>query len=170
MYKVERATFPTDLDDVLDLYREYIGNTSVDLGFQGNDEEFKNLSENYSSDESKIFLAKINESPVGCAAFRKVNDCICEMKRVYVRPTARGSKLGAKLVDLILQEAIDSGYKKICLDVLPEFKAALKLYKSYGFVEHPPVTNNPVPGTQFLGLDLEWYSKNLQRASRGMRR
>lgn len=166
MYKVERAIFPVDLDDVLDLYREYIGSTSVDLGFQGNDEEFKCLSENYSSDESKIFLARINETPVGCAAFRKVDNHTCEMKRVYVRPAARGSKLGAKLVDIILEEAIKSGYKKICLDVLPEFKAALNLYKSYGFVNHPPVTNNPVPGTQFLGLDLDLYNKKLQRTSR----
>ena len=54
MYKVERAIFPVDLDDVLDLYREYIGSTLVDLGFQGNDEEFKCLSENYSSDESRV--------------------------------------------------------------------------------------------------------------------
>ena len=166
MYKVERAIFPADLDDVLDLYREYIGSTSVDLGFQGNEEEFKHLSESYSSDESKIFLAKTNGAPVGCAAFRKVDNHTCEMKRVYVRPVARGSKLGAKLVDIILEEAIKSGYKKICLDVLPEFKAALNLYKSYGFVNHPPVTNNPVLGTQFLGLDLERYSKKLQRTSR----
>lgn len=158
MYTVARATFPTDLNAVLDLYREYIASTSVDLAFQGNDEEFNNLSEKYSSDESKIFLATINKKPVGCAAFRKVDDNTCEMKRVYVRPTARGSKLGAKLVERVLQEATESGYKKICLDVLPEFKAALALYQSYGFVQHPPVTNNPVPGTQFLGLDLERYN------------
>ena len=158
MYTVERATFPTDLNAVLDLYREYIASTSVDLAFQGNDEEFNNLSKKYSSDESKIFLATINQKPVGCAAFRKVDDDTCEMKRVYVRPTARGSKLGAKLVERVLQEATESGYKKICLDVLPEFKAALALYQSYGFVQHPPVTNNPVPGTQFLGLDLERYN------------
>ncbi|MFC7366772.1 GNAT family N-acetyltransferase [Vreelandella zhaodongensis] len=158
MYTVERATFPADLNAVLDLYREYIANTSVDLAFQGNDEEFNSLSEKYSSDESKIFLATINKIPVGCAAFRKVNDNTCEMKRVYVRPTARGSKLGARLVERILQEAISSGYKKICLDVLPEFETALALYQSYGFVPHTPVTNNPVPGTQFLGLDLEWYN------------
>lgn len=166
MYKIERAIFPADLDDVLDLYREYIGSTSVDLGFQGNDEDFKCLANNYSSDDSKIFLVKANEIPVGCAAFRKVDHHTCEMKRVYVRPAARGSKLGAKLVDIILKEAIKSGYKKICLDVLPEFKAALNLYKTYGFVNHPPVTNNPVPGTQFLGLDLELYNKKLQRTSR----
>ena len=71
--------------------------------------------------------------------------------------------MGAKLVDRVLQEAILSGYNKMCLDVLPEFKTALKLYRSYGFIEHPPVTNNPVPGTHFLGLNLDLYSQALQR-------
>lgn len=161
MYKVERAVFPTDIKDVLGLYREYVESTSVDLSFQGNDEEFDTLPDKYSSEESKIFLAKMDGYSVGCAAFRKLDDFTCEMKRVYIRPNARGLKLGARLVERILQEAILSGYKKICLDVLPEFKTALKLYKSYGFVQHPPVTNNPIPETEFLGLDLELYNQVL---------
>ncbi len=165
MFEIVRAVFPDDLKDVLDLYREYIDNTSVDLSFQDNDQEFNQLPEKYSSEESKIFLLKKDSKSVGCAAFRKLDDAICEMKRVYIRPSARGSNQGAKLVDRVLQEAVISGYKRICLDVLPEFKTALRLYRSYGFVEHSPVTNNPVLGTQFLGLDLERYSKKLQRTS-----
>ncbi|MBZ9556789.1 MULTISPECIES: GNAT family N-acetyltransferase [unclassified Modicisalibacter] len=154
MFEIVRAVFPDDLEDVLDLYREYVGSTSVDLSFQGNEQEFSQLPEKYGSEESKIFLLKKDGKPVGCAAYRKLNEEVCEMKRVYVRPSARGDNQGANLVGRVLQEAVMSGYKKICLDVLPEFKAALKLYRSYGFVEHPPVTNNPVPGTHFLGLNL----------------
>ncbi|HHX35425.1 MAG TPA: GNAT family N-acetyltransferase [Gammaproteobacteria bacterium] len=164
MFEVVRAVFPDDLKDVLDLYCEYIDSTSVDLSFQGNDQEFNQLPEKYSSEESKIFLLKKDNKPVGCAAFRKLDEITCEMKRVYIQPSARGNNLGAKLVDKVLQEAVVSGYKKICLDVLPEFKTALKLYKSYGFVEHPPVTNNPVPGTHFLGLNLEQYKQYLQQS------
>lgn len=163
MFEVVRAVFPDDLKDVLDLYHEYVGSASVDLSFQGNDEEFEKLPEKYGSEESKIFLLKKDRVPVGCAAFRRVDDTTCEMKRVYIRPSARGSNQGAKLVERVLQEAVISGYTKICLDVLPEFKTALKLYRSYGFVEHPPVTNNPVPGTHFLGLDLEQYNQPPQR-------
>ncbi|WP_110674955.1 GNAT family N-acetyltransferase [Salinicola sp. RZ23] len=161
MFEVVRAVFPDDLQDVLDLYREYVNSTSVDLSFQGNDQEFSRLAEKYGGDESKIFLLKKDGEPVGCAAFRKLNDTTCEMKRVYIRPNARGSHQGANLIDRVLQEAVISGYKKMCLDVLPEFKAALKLYRSYGFVEHPPVTHNPVPGTHFLGLNLEDYQQRL---------
>lgn len=166
MFEVVRAVFPDDLQEVLDLYREYVNSTSVDLSFQGNDQEFGQLPEKYSSEESKIFLLKNDGKPVGCAAFRRQDEAVCEMKRVYIRPSARGNNQGTQLVDRVLQEAVISGYKKICLDVLPEFKTALKLYRSYGFIEHPPITNNPVPGTHFLGLDLEQYNQELQRISR----
>lgn len=166
MFEIVRVVFPDDLKDVLDLYHEYVNSTSVDLSFQGNDEEFNKLPEKYSSEESKIFLLKKDCKPVGCAAFRKFDATTCEMKRVYIRPSARGSNLGVKLIDRVLQEAVVSGYKKICLDVLPEFQTALKLYRSYGFVEHPPVTNNPVPGSHFLGLNLDLYNQALQRTNR----
>ncbi|MDY0250870.1 MAG: GNAT family N-acetyltransferase [Pseudomonas sp.] len=166
MFEVVRAVFPDDLEDVLDLYREYVNSTSVDLSFQGNDQEFNQLPEKYSAEGSKIFLLKQDSKPMGCAAFRRLDETVCEMKRVYLRPSVRGRNLGAKLVDRVLQEAVISGYKTICLDVLPEFKAALELYRSYGFVEHPPVTNNPVPGTHFLGLNLEQYHHASPRVSR----
>lgn len=166
MFEIVRAVFPDDLQDVLDLYHEYIGSTSVDLSFQGNDQEFSQLAEKYSADESKIFLLKHDGKPVGCAAFRKLDEHVCEMKRVYIQPVARGGNQGAKLVDRVLKEAVISGYKTMCLDVLPEFKTALRLYKSYGFVEHPPVSNNPVPGTHFLGLNLEQYSQASEQTCR----
>lgn len=154
MIEIKLAKFPKDLTGVIDIYKEYINSTVADLAFQNNEEDFKNLSKTYSTKKSKIFLAYKDNFIVGCAAFREVDGEICEMKRVYVRPTARGEKLGAKLVEKVLHEAKRSGYKKICLDVLPEFKTALALYKSYGFTDHEPITHNPIPNTKFLGLDL----------------
>jgi putative acetyltransferase len=76
------------------------------------------------------------------------------MKRVYVRPVVRGQNIGRRLVERILDEGRAAGYTRICLDVLPEFKAALQLYESLGFAAAPPVTFNPVPGTKFLGMDF----------------
>ena len=52
------------------------------------------------------------------------------------------------------QEAHRLGYQRVCLDVLPEFTAAQALYRSLGFAPAPPVSFNPVPGTQFLALTL----------------
>ena len=76
------------------------------------------------------------------------------MKRVYVRPAARGRSLGRQLVEVILSEAKLAGYSRVCLDVLPEFTTAQKLYESLGFAPSEPVSFNPVPGTKFLALAL----------------
>ena len=76
------------------------------------------------------------------------------MKRVYARPAARGRNLGRFLVEAILSEAKLAGYSRICLDVLPEFNAAQKLYESMGFEHAEPVSFNPAPGTKFLALAL----------------
>jgi putative acetyltransferase len=91
---------------------------------------------------------------VGCAALRRVDEASCELKRVYVRPAARGKSIGRSLVDSMIREARLAGYSRMCLDVLPEFVAAQKLYESLGFVPAEPVSYNPVPGTKFLALDL----------------
>lgn len=78
----------------------------------------------------------------------------CELKRVYVRPSARGSNIGRHLVEQMIREARAIGYLTMCLDVLPEFIAAQRLYESLGFVPAKAVSFNPVPGTQFLALSL----------------
>ncbi len=40
------------------------------------------------------------------------------------------------------------------LDVLEEFRHARKLYADLGFAPADPVSFNPLPGTDFLGLRL----------------
>jgi predicted N-acetyltransferase YhbS len=101
-----------------------------------------------------VLLAWKDGQPVGCAALRQVDAQTGEMKRVYVRPTVRGENLGRRLVEGILDAARHAGYTRICLDVLPEFQAAQRLYESLGFVDAEPVSFNPVPGTRYLGLAL----------------
>lgn len=91
---------------------------------------------------------------VGCAALRQVDDQTCEIKRVYVRPDARGEDLGRRLIECILDEARSVGYSRMCLDVLPEFTVARRIYASLGFTTAAPISFNPVPGTSFLALDL----------------
>jgi len=154
VYRVKRATFPQDLDTVLAIYREYISTTSADLAFQNNEQDFLQLAQTYSSPESQIFLGLDEKQILGCAAFKRYTEDICEMKRVYVRPQARGLGLGASLVKQIVQQAREAGYKKICLDVLPEFESAYHLYQSLGFKPHPAITQNPVLGTRYLALTL----------------
>ncbi len=135
---------------------EYVRCPSVSLDYQDYQDyeaEFAGLPGKYASPHGRLLLAWQGDNVVGCAALRQV-DQASEMKRVYVRPAARGTQLGRCLVERILLEAKAAGYIRICLDVLPEFTAALQIYLSFGFTDAQPVSFNPVPGTRFLGLDL----------------
>jgi GNAT superfamily N-acetyltransferase len=154
MTEIRHAQFPADRDAVIAIFREYIGSVTVDLGFQDYDAEFAALPGKYASPDGRLLLAWRDDEVVGCVALRRVDDATCEMKRVYVRPHARGEQLGRRLVEHILEQAREAGYVRICLDVLPEFAAARRLYEAFGFADAPAVTFNPVPGTRFLGLDL----------------
>lgn len=154
MTEIKPASFPADLGDVVSILREYVASPSVSLDFQDYEAEFSALPGKYASPEGCLVLAWKDSTVVGCAALRRVDKTVCEMKRVYVRPAGRGEKVGRRLVERIIEEARIAGYARIALDVLPEFTAAQRLYASLGFTEAPPVSFNPVPGTRYLGLEL----------------
>ncbi|MFN3988526.1 MAG: GNAT family N-acetyltransferase [Rhodocyclaceae bacterium] len=154
MLSISHAQFPEDLAEVTSIFREYVASPSVSLDFQGYEREFAALPGQYAAPDGRILLARQGSGVVGCAALRRVDERRCELKRVYVRPSARGTGVGRGLVEFMIAEARDAGYATMCLDVLPEFRAAQQLYQSLGFVSSDPVSYNPVPGTQFLALVL----------------
>ncbi|MDN5503483.1 MAG: GNAT family N-acetyltransferase [Comamonas sp.] len=154
MLIIRQALFPTEREDVISIFREYVSSPTVNLGFQEYEAEFAGLPGKYEAPQGRLLLAREGDTVLGCAALRSVDESTCEMKRVYVRPAARGRNLGRLLVEAILIEAKLAGYSRICLDVLPEFTAAQTLYESMGFEHAEPVSFNPVPGTKFLALAL----------------
>lgn len=154
MHDIHHAQFPADLEAVVGIFREYVTCPTVDLGFQDYEQEFATLPGAYAAPDGCLLLARAGDAVVGCAALRRVDARTAEMKRVYLRPAARGTGRGRRLVTAVLTEARRLGYQRVCLDVLPEFTSAQALYRSPGFVPAAPVSFNPVPGTQFLALTL----------------
>ena len=139
-----------DLTIVRALITEYANSLGVDLSFQNLDHELATLDAFY----EQILVARDDQDAAGCVALRRIDDEICEMKRLYVRPQFRGHDLGRRLADRIIEEARQRGYKRIRLDTLPTMTAAIPLYRSLGFVEITPYRFNPVEGTRFMELAL----------------
>ena len=139
-----------DLTIVRALITEYANSLGVDLSFQNLDHELATLDVFY----EQILVARDEQNAAGCVALRRIDDEICEMKRLYVRPAFRGHDLGRRLADRIIEEARQRGYKRMRLDTLPTMTAAIPLYRSLGFVEIEPYRFNPVEGTRFLELNL----------------
>jgi putative acetyltransferase len=152
--EIRQARFPEDRAAVEEIFREYIASPSVSLEFQDYEPELAALPGKYAPPEGALLLAWQTDRAIGCAAMRPVDEAICEMKRLYVRPEGRGMGLGRRLAEEIIAAARAAGYAEIRLDVLPEFERAREVYHSLGFRPAEPVTYNPVPGTSFLGLAL----------------
>jgi ribosomal protein S18 acetylase RimI-like enzyme len=108
----------------------------------------------YQPPAGRLLLAWNGERAVGSIALRPLDADTCEMKRLYVRPEARGEQLGRRLVERLCREAREAGYSRICLDTLPTMVSAQSLYESLGFVPIEPYVFNPIPGTKFLALGL----------------
>ena len=155
MTEIRPADWPRDVDAVRRLLREYAAGLEVDLAFQDFDGELARLPGPYHPDRGGRFLLATRAGElVGCVALRRLDGHRCEMKRLFVRPGARGGQLGQRLVRTLCEEARAAGYRQVCLDTLPSMHAAQALYRSLGFQPIAPYVFNPVPGTQYLGLDL----------------
>jgi ribosomal protein S18 acetylase RimI-like enzyme len=144
---VERAA---DIAIIRELILEYAVATGVDLSFQHFEEEMQTLETFYEA----LFVARDGDTFLGCVALRRLDDETCEMKRLYIRPAARGSGAGRLLAQRLIDEARSRGYKRMRLDTLPTMHAAMALYESLGFRDIPPYRYNPIEASRYMELAL----------------
>lgn len=105
MREIKTARFPEDHEHVINIFREYVASSTADLGFQNYEAEFSGLPGKYAAPDGCVLLAWSGDAVVGCAALRRIDEHTCEMKRVYVRPVARGENPGRRLVNQMLEAA-----------------------------------------------------------------
>ena len=154
MVEIFAATTPDDLKSVRNLFEEYARSLGFDLGFQDFAVELQNLPGGYAPPQGCILLAKRDERIVGCVALRKLEENICEMKRLYVVPEARGDDIGRRLAEAVILRAKEIGYQRMRLDTLSSMHAANRLYSSLGFRPIAAYRYNPLAGAQFYELLL----------------
>src|SRR4051812_16735437 len=87
------------------LMREDAASLDFSLCFQGFEEEMAALPGRYAPPRGRLLLAKDGSEPVGCVALREIAPGTCEMKRLYVRPSHRGTGLGRRLAEATIAEA-----------------------------------------------------------------
>jgi GNAT superfamily N-acetyltransferase len=136
------------------LFVEYAGAIGVDLEYQGFSAELATLPGKYAPPSGELLIAMVDGTPAGCVALRALDPAKVEIKRLYVRDSARGSGLGKRLVESAISAARRVGYTELRLDTLETMTAARTLYQSLGFLEIPPYGDAHIPGTRFYALAL----------------
>jgi putative acetyltransferase len=147
-----RDARPEDIVALRALLLDYERSLGIDLCFQSFDEELASLPGDYADERGGALL--VAAGVTGCVALRRLDPETCEVKRLYVDPSARGSGLGRALVVAILGRARQLGYQRARLDTLESMQSAQRLYREAGFGQIPPYRPNPVPGATFWELAL----------------
>jgi ribosomal protein S18 acetylase RimI-like enzyme len=148
--RLEPALSPADIEAVRILFREYADSLGVDLGYQGFEDEVSHLPGDYAPPSGTLLLARDGDLAVGCVGVRAIDDHIAEMKRLYVRPTARGTGLGRILTETAMDFCVRHGYERLRLDTLPQMTRAQELYRQLGFETIAPYRFSAVDGTVYM--------------------
>ncbi|NRS49972.1 GNAT family N-acetyltransferase [Brevibacillus sp. HB2.2] len=155
LLRLIHATEDDEYEQARELFLEYVDSLGVDLSFQNIAIELQNIPGEYAPPDGCILLALDNEQPAGCVALRKIDEQVCEMKRLYVKPEWKGRGVGKKLALAIIDEAKFRGYSFIRLDTLPTMEQAIQLYRSLEFYPIEPYRFNPIEGTLYMEKQLK---------------
>ena len=138
------------------LFKEYADSLDFTLAFQSFEDELTILPKMYGPPDGALLLVGNEGEFVGAAGLRRIeNDVTCEIKRMFIQPGFQGAGMGKALMNALIQKARQLGYQTIKLDTLgPKMPAAVKLYKSFGFVETVPYNFNPHEGVLYFEKQL----------------
>jgi ribosomal protein S18 acetylase RimI-like enzyme len=159
MLRIAEALAEPAISQARALFREYASSPGVEACLQDFELELATLPGLYGPPMGRLLLALrqgpgTKEAPFGCVGLRKLEDGICEMKRLYVRPALRGEGAGRALIEAVIAEAGAMGYRKMRLDTLPIMHEAQALYKRLGFLEIPAYLKSPTPDALCFELAL----------------
>ncbi|MFP4475141.1 MAG: GNAT family N-acetyltransferase [Desulfatibacillaceae bacterium] len=132
------------------LVLEYADSLPFDLDFQGFHAELARIEKMYGPPGGCALLAMAGKVAVGCVGLRRLEEGVCEMKRMFVRPGHRGLGAGGALTSAVLERAAALGYRRMRLDTMESMKSARGLYMAHGFYPIPPYCHNPLAGAVFM--------------------
>lgn len=123
------------------------------------EQEAARLPHSYLEQNGGCLIAHVAGEPAGFVAWRTLPASVApqawELKRLWVRPVARGLSLGRALTQAVLDRAVAAGRKAIYLDTAPAAMApAHRLYLDLGFEPCAPYNDNPVEGLAWLRRSL----------------
>lgn len=134
--------------------RDYVAWINLDLSFQDFEGELQGLPGDYVPPAGALLVAEVGTDIVAMIALRPLAEGICEMKRLFVRPSARGLGVGRALITRVMTEARAKGYREMHLDTLPAMGEAQAIYESFGFRDIEAYYPTPIAGTRFMGVRL----------------
>jgi len=128
-------------------------------GSSMNDDEISAMYDAYKNDNAVYFVVLNGKRVVGGAGLgplRGGDASVCELRKMYLLPEARGLGLGERLLDLCLDAAREMGCKRCYLETARELTQARAMYEKHGFTG----LDEPIGDTGHFRSDT-WYALDL---------
>ena len=128
-------------------------------GFSDQDEELVAMSAAYGAPDAAYFVVELNGTIVGGAGVGPLplaEADVCELRKMYLLPAARGYGTGRRLLEMCLETARDLGYRTCYLETLAQMNRARDLYERFGFLP----LEAPMGDTGHFGCN-RWYALSL---------
>jgi GNAT superfamily N-acetyltransferase len=171
-YSISSCSTPPDIDEMNNLLGEYYALMIARVQAMGGEapargtiaiDEFWDQIDEFLPPKGRLFIARDDTGRfIGCGSLKQVGDGKGELKRLFVRPEARGAGLGRRLVDLRIEAAREMGLSTLLVDTLAANVEMRGLYAKLGFSEielYPESATNQMlpallPLLRFYKLDL----------------
>jgi len=114
-------------------------------GFAIHDREVENMYEAYANSRCAYFVCEENGKILGGAGIAPLEGGdadICELKKMYFLPEARGKGLGQEILSECLKAAKKIGFKYCYIETFNTMAGAMKLYEKNAFKKIPEPCGN----------------------------
>lgn len=170
-WRIDTLTGPDAVATIEPVFREYldwmIERFARDLGIDDIDPDGSRERAYFAETlqflqpRGRLLVARLGDDVVGVGAFKPTDSPdTAEIKRMFVRPAARGKGIARALFDRLLTDARAEGYTNVQLETLSFMTEAQELYRSVGAVEVDPFQGSEAvrvgieAATTYLRLDL----------------
>ncbi len=124
-----------DFLDMKDLFIEFATAIDFELDYQQLLRESASIKETYKMPKGVGFLLKTNNETIGCVALRKVNYNTVEVRKFYVRPSTAFQRWSKKLLEVAIDWANQSNYKKMRVESASAYPSLKKVFAEADFRE-----------------------------------
>ncbi len=154
MIEIRNADDPASLAAARELVRAHIRDNSAAHDAATTERIVAALPAPYVAPAGDLWVAWARSEAVGCVALQALAPDTAELKRMYVRPEARGRGVARQLLVHAVGAAVARGYRRLRLGTLPTMDAAQRLYTSVGFRRIAPYRPVEFGETWFYELML----------------
>ncbi len=132
---------------------------AVGCGFSIEDAEVDSMFEAYPVPDSAFFVIERDGRLLGCGGVGPLaggGPGVCELRKMYFLRELRGSGLGTRLLEILLNAARDAGYSNCYLETMDNMSQARQLYLKHGFklIESPLGDTGHGSCNRFMTIEL----------------